>query len=696
MIHEGKKKIQNNFLVEDNPLCIGNPSPAKIFGTRKVVQLTGDFDRELGQKTINQTGRRFGIYGTDLGVSFLHEGKLYFLFGDTNRNPTYSGLPIQAMPGEDYNEEITDYDSVAYTTSDRAYNGINLIFNSDYPHLEGVAQMTGEHPIEGFSKGGYMYVYFTTDLYPDEKVPTRTVLARSKDGGIHFGKPIYTLSTDKFIHVSAQIVDNNNIYGIPDTKGEGLLIWGTSKHRKSDIYLAYIPLDQITNRSRLQFFMGLATESSEPMWGPDESVAKPLFSAQCMGEISVRWNQYLERWIMLYNCELCNTSGILFRLANRPWGPWSPPKIMFDPVDAYGKYIHQPGSDNLYDYGRNRPKDRGDEYGPYQISPFSTGIKGRYTKIYFTMSTWNPYQVVQMSSIITSDEEERNHRPYANDVNDRNDRKYAHISVLLAHLAKIYSLSFENSIQDSIYIADHVEWAQYHSSAELRNEIKNKCLRIITNLGFDEDKSEAYAIIVMGISSLAYDYNSFKNISKGNIHKRWALNAIQSGHSEWLISEIKQKIDNSCFLPSNDYLCYAYDCHDSNEFKYARIGLLVSFLAANVSTKLDLKREQLVNCNSFVAWARFRSVKEIREDLLNMVTQIIKFPSTTSKANAYTEIIHVIQNLANTTHSIEHSNYYEWASSKINENNEESIIMDISKLINDDHFLSPIAYTYPE
>ena len=61
------------------------------------------------------------------------------------------------------------------------------------------------------------------------------------------------------------------------------------------------------------------------------------------------------------------------------------------------------GSDNLYDYGRNRPKDRGDEYGPYQISPFSTGIKGRYTKIYFTMSTWNPYQVVQMSSIITSD-----------------------------------------------------------------------------------------------------------------------------------------------------------------------------------------------------------------------------------------------------------------------------------------------------
>ena len=87
--------------------------------------------------------------------------------------------------------------------------------------------------------------------------------------------------------------------------------------------------------------MGLATESSEPMWGPDESMAKPLFSPQCLGEISVRWNQYLERSIMLYHCDLCNSSGILFRLANKPWGLWSPPKIMFDPVDAYGKYIHR-------------------------------------------------------------------------------------------------------------------------------------------------------------------------------------------------------------------------------------------------------------------------------------------------------------------------------------------------------------------
>src|SRR3712207_7145436 len=81
--------------------------------------------------------------------------------------------------------------------------------------------MTGEHPIEGFSIGEYMYVFFTTDLNPETLSPKRSILARSNDGGIHFGKPIYTLSTDKFIHVSAQVIDNHVIEGLPEKTGEG-------------------------------------------------------------------------------------------------------------------------------------------------------------------------------------------------------------------------------------------------------------------------------------------------------------------------------------------------------------------------------------------------------------------------------------------------------------------------------------------
>ena len=79
----------------NNPLCIGNPRPPKLYGTRRVVQLIGDIDRETGQITINQTGKHFGIYGTDLGISFIHNGRLYFLFGDTNRGRPEGDLPLE-------------------------------------------------------------------------------------------------------------------------------------------------------------------------------------------------------------------------------------------------------------------------------------------------------------------------------------------------------------------------------------------------------------------------------------------------------------------------------------------------------------------------------------------------------------------------------------------------------------------------
>jgi hypothetical protein len=253
-----------------------------------------------------------------------------------------------------------------------------------------------------------------------------------------------------------------------------------------------MPLNQILNRSSLRFFAGISnTSDRQPLWEPDEYKSKPLFSAGCVGEISVRWNYFLEKWIMLYNCELCNTSGIIVRLSDRPWGPWSAPKIVFDPSDGYEKFMHEPGKDNNYDYGRDGPNDRGDEYGPYQIAPYSTGIEGRYTKIYFTMSTWNPYQVVQMSAIITS--------------------------------------------------------------------------------------------MIVAFSKLSYDYHnniSFKDNLEQTKHSRWALDAIHSGHTDWLISQINRAADYEHFLlPFNDCLCYAYGPHDSNEFKYARLNVLLSNLS---------------------------------------------------------------------------------------------------------------------
>ncbi len=51
--------------------------------TVKVEQLLGEEDKQLHRPTLSQTVTRYGIEGTDLGNSFEHGGRVYFLFGDT-------------------------------------------------------------------------------------------------------------------------------------------------------------------------------------------------------------------------------------------------------------------------------------------------------------------------------------------------------------------------------------------------------------------------------------------------------------------------------------------------------------------------------------------------------------------------------------------------------------------------------------
>jgi hypothetical protein len=678
--------------IYNNPLCNGNPAPPKLSSTIKVIQLTGDIDRETGKETLNKTGKRFGIYGTDLGVSFIHNGRLYFLFGDTNRRDPDAGLPASAFPGEDFNEALTDLDAIAYTTNDRAYNGITLTFNSDYPHVDDIVQLTGEHPIEGISLNQDMFVFFTTDLQPDGLVPTRTVLAKSRDGGISFGKSLYTLSTGKFIHISCEVIDNEKINGLPTNSGKGLLIWGSSVHRKSDIFLAHMPLNEITNKSSIRYFAGFesSSDSKKPLWKINEEEAKPLFKAECIGELSIRWNYYLNKWIMLYNCNHCNTKGIVIRLADNPWGDWSSPKIIFDPKDGYGKFIHSPGKDNIYDKGRNRHSDWGSVYGPYQITPYSTGIKYRYTKIYFTLSTWNPYQVIQMSAIITSDEEEKNPTLYANSINDRNDRKYAHISVVLAQLAKINNFFFEPSIHNSIHIADHIEWSQFHTHLELRRKLKSKFSQLINNILSDDNKADIYATILLELVKLTYDYDRFANIPNYMIHKKWAIETIHKVHSSILIEQLNEIVEKENFLPDQDYLCYAYGPDDSNDHKYARISLLESTIGNDINILWGNPTQGSLDKNFHIASAKFHSVDEMREEIINKFQQIInKHQCKEDMAKSYVNIIETILELSyhNNNNHFDYSSIYEWALSNLKDNKQESLLIMLTRYINDKKFL---------
>lgn len=381
--------------------------------TKKVCQLTGEFDRQRNQKTLNQTRSRCGLVGTDLGFSFEHKTRVYFLFGDS-----------KASDGAD---RRADCDAIAYTTDLRVHqtNGIRLTFLKAAdgvflcPKVPGITLCAFEVPCGGFSGNGAMYVIFTTDadLRDDdgdgvpERIMGRSVLAKSSNDGKSF-RYLYDFSVYdayktppcRFINVAPVVVQNGSIDDLPAKTGKGVLYFGSGKYRRSDVYLAYSRLANVEAPGKRLYFAG--TDAAQgPVWSADEAQAVPLFEQRqpgpVIGELSVAWNAFLGKWVMLYQGVETRKKGVHFRVADKPWGPWSTNNLIYNPrvEDGLGEFIHQAGTDDgLSDPGFEHVS--GGPYGPYIISRYTEGVKDRRTTIYWVMSTWNPYNTVLMKSTL--------------------------------------------------------------------------------------------------------------------------------------------------------------------------------------------------------------------------------------------------------------------------------------------------------
>lgn len=342
--------------------------------TKKINQLTGDFDRQQNKPTLSETNKRFGVLGTDLGSSFEHKGKLFFLFGDT--------WGAQGLP-----------DAIAWTTS-LDPSQIVLDFHAKNgrwqpPIVPGVRLEGFEIPSGGVSVGGKMFVVFTTDWQPEKGNMGRSVLAVSQDNGQNF-RVLFELSREKFINVSLC------------QSGEWLYIFGSGVYRKSSVFLARVGAKNIENKAQIQYLSGF-DQKGKAQWSGNESAAQKLFNHDVVGEFSVAWCAPLKRFLMLYNSG--EPRGIVMRSAKNPWGPWSDLTTIFDPWrdGGYGHFMHISSNfknenaphDQVSD--PNRETEWGGEYGPYLMARYFRRIPNG-CRIYFTMSTWNPYQVVVMQS----------------------------------------------------------------------------------------------------------------------------------------------------------------------------------------------------------------------------------------------------------------------------------------------------------
>jgi hypothetical protein len=179
--------------------------------------------------------------GSDLGSNFDHsDGYVYFLFGDT--------------PSSDQRDPI----GRTNVTSPEP-GGMSLEILPGFLTIPDIGQKEFEVPTGGFSSGGRLHVFFTTHYYKD-------------DTGIHMGRcvlasaehPTDTFHDDlevsrlpslggvgKFINV-CPVIPTKWLPPATAQSGDfwvnGVLMWGSGDYRKSDVYLAWAPLDHFPIR----------------------------------------------------------------------------------------------------------------------------------------------------------------------------------------------------------------------------------------------------------------------------------------------------------------------------------------------------------------------------------------------------------------------------------------------------------------
>lgn len=372
------------------------------------MQLVGECDYTEQAKTgacvptTSRTVTHAKVLGTDLGSSFESDGRLIFLFGDT------IGPPGTA----NYNAS----DTIASTTStDPEAPFLEFFTNPDgspyFVRVPGIRMGAAEVPEAGIRLNGTTYIACKTGTDIIERdVNAYSVLTRFDETNRRFTllRTISAQPDGKFISMS-----------IHDF-GSDVLMFGLGDYRASNVYLSSTPASTFATGEGTRYFTGLV--NGQPVWSASESDAVPIVvdnprhspdDAPTIGNVSVVYSSDLGLWLMTYDggTQSRATAGVYFTYASQPWGPWSEPQLIFNPRrdGALGTFIHDasivpnPPGDGLNGptIGPNDPyTTNGGLYAPFMVERFLR-VAGSTLSIYYLVSTWNPYTVVEMRSDFT-------------------------------------------------------------------------------------------------------------------------------------------------------------------------------------------------------------------------------------------------------------------------------------------------------
>jgi len=381
-----------------------------------------------GPGNLNDTQRRFGIGGTDLGIMWdngiaddpttaVNEHQVLIAFGDTFSNsfPVRSGIwrmntlfrsSDTTLSNGLYVPAGIPHDPGKYSGSPMSDPNFSreILGHPSYgigPEVTIIPTAAISVPGAGPNGGTRQYMNFMAVRSwdsPGRWTTNYSGIAYSDDNGQNWRAelvPASSIRTAAPGRATVPYVSGNQNFqqgafvkpppGSPQAAAGWVYSYGTPAGRGGTVYLSRVNQYQILDQTKYQYWNGSSWVTNNP------AAAKPILPATqtsgffgfgatttypSVSEMSVQYNPYLNKYVMLYADK---NNNVVMRTSSTPQGTWSAPKTLVTSTRMPGLYapmIHPwSGTTNVPDADR------------------------KY--LYWNMSTWNDYEVRLMRTDLT-------------------------------------------------------------------------------------------------------------------------------------------------------------------------------------------------------------------------------------------------------------------------------------------------------